>query len=73
MATLSIVLTAIVAAEHLYILILEMFLWQTPTGLRAFNQTKEKAAGSATLAANQGLYNGFLERFRLRLKRNRLL
>jgi putative membrane protein len=60
MATLSTVLIALVAAEHLYILVLEMFLWQTPTGLKAFKQTPEKAAASATLAANQGLYNGFL-------------
>jgi putative membrane protein len=60
MAILSTVLIAAVAAEHLYFLILEMFLWQTPAGLRVFNQTPEKAAITATLAGNQGLYNGFL-------------
>jgi putative membrane protein len=60
MQTLSTVLICLVAAEHLYFLILEMFLWQTPTGLRTFRQTPEKAAASAVLAANQGLYNGFL-------------
>ena len=60
MAVLSTVLIALVAAEHLYFLVLEMFLWQQPTGLKAFNQSPEKAAMSAPLAANQGLYNGFL-------------
>jgi putative membrane protein len=45
---------------HVYILVLEMFLWDKPTGLRAFGQTKEAAAASKVLAANQGLYNGFL-------------
>jgi putative membrane protein len=60
MAILSTVLIALVAAEHLYFLVLEMFLWQTPTGLKTFRQTPEKAAVTAALAANQGLYNGFL-------------
>lgn len=41
-------------------MILEMFLWDKPAGLRAFGQTREQAAASKTLAANQGLYNGFL-------------
>lgn len=41
-------------------MILEMFLWDKPAGLRAFGQSREKAAASKTLAANQGLYNGFL-------------
>ena len=45
---------------HTYILGLEMFLWDKPTGLRAFGQTQEAAASSKVLAANQGLYNGFL-------------
>ena len=45
---------------HLYFLILEMFLWATPFGLRAFGQTLEQAKRSSVLAANQGLYNGFL-------------
>ena len=54
------VLVAIVAIEHLYILVLEMFLWTEPAGLRAFGLTPEFAEQSAVLAANQGLYNGFL-------------
>jgi putative membrane protein len=45
---------------HLYFLILEMFLWDTPTGRRVFRLTPEYARASKTLAANQGLYNGFL-------------
>ncbi len=53
-------LVAIVALEHVYILVLEMFLWTKPAGLRAFGLTPEFAAQTATLAANQGLYNGFL-------------
>lgn len=53
-------LVALVAIEHLYILVLEMFLWTKPAGLRAFGLTPEFAAQSAALAANQGLYNGFL-------------
>ena len=54
------VLVAIVALEHLYILVLEMFLWTKPPGLRAFGLTPEFAEQTAVLAANQGLYNGFL-------------
>jgi putative membrane protein len=53
-------LVALVAALHLYFLVLEMFLWTKPAGMKAFGQTPEKAADSAVLAANQGLYNGFL-------------
>lgn len=53
-------LVALVALEHIYILILEMFLWTRPAGLRAFGLTPEFAEQTATLAANQGLYNGFL-------------
>jgi putative membrane protein len=49
-----------IAALHLYILVLEMFLWRTPRGRRAFGTTPEFAEASAPLAANQGLYNGFL-------------
>ena len=45
---------------HVYILVLEMFLWDQPRGLRAFGQTLEAAKASKVLAANQGLYNGFL-------------
>jgi putative membrane protein len=51
---------ALVAALHLYFLILEMFLWTKPLGLKTFRNSPEKAADSAVLAANQGLYNGFL-------------
>ena len=54
------VLTGLVAVEHLYILVLEMFLWTKPAGLRAFGLTLEFAEQTAVLAANQGLYNGFL-------------
>ena len=53
-------LVALVALLHIYFLVLEMFLWTRPLGLRTFRQTIEKAADSAVLAANQGLYNGFL-------------
>src|SRR5690242_9519673 len=60
MSTISIVLAALVATEHLAFLVLEMFLWQKPIGLRVFRLTPEIAATSARLAANQGLYNGFL-------------
>jgi len=54
------VLTGIVAAIHVYILVLEMFLWDTPRGRKAFGTTPEFAKASKVLAANQGLYNGFL-------------
>ncbi|MEO5884848.1 MAG: DUF1304 domain-containing protein [Candidatus Limnocylindrales bacterium] len=60
MSTLADVLVLVVAAIHVYILILEMFLWQTPRGMRSFGTDAAFAARSATLAANQGLYNGFL-------------
>lgn len=53
-------LTGLVALIHLYILVLEMFLWTTPRGRRAFGTTEAFAAESRVLAANQGLYNGFL-------------
>ena len=54
------VVVAIVALLHVYFLVLEMFLWDKPAGLRAFGQTPEAAKASKVLAANQGLYNGFL-------------
>lgn len=54
------ILTGVVALIHVYILVLEMFLWTTPTGRRAFGTTEEFAQASKVLAANQGLYNGFL-------------
>ena len=53
-------LVAVVAALHVYFLILEMFLWTMPLGLKTFRNSIEKATESAVLAANQGLYNGFL-------------
>ena len=60
MKKVATVLVAFVAIEHLYILVLEMFLWTRPAGLRAFGLTPEFAEQTAVLAANQGLYNGFL-------------
>jgi len=60
MAALANALVALVAAEHVYFLVLEMFLWTKPLGLRTFRHTPEQARATATLAANQGLYNGFL-------------
>ncbi len=53
-------LVALVAALHVYFLVLEMFLWTKPLGLKTFRNSIEKATESAVLAANQGLYNGFL-------------
>jgi putative membrane protein len=50
----------LVAALHVYFLVLEMFLWDKPKGMRTFGLTPEKAAMTKSLAANQGLYNGFL-------------
>ncbi|MBI3891051.1 MAG: DUF1304 domain-containing protein [Candidatus Wallbacteria bacterium] len=50
----------LVAAEHCWFLVLEMFLWRTPLGLKTFHQTQEMADATSTLAMNQGLYNGFL-------------
>jgi putative membrane protein len=60
MIAIANLLVALVAALHGYFLILEMFLWTKPLGLKTFGQTLEKATDSAVLAANQGLYNGFL-------------
>ena len=53
-------LVALVALLHAYFLVLEMFLWDKPFGMRAFGLTPEKAALTKSLAMNQGLYNGFL-------------
>ena len=58
--TIANVFVALMALLHVYILVLEMFLWTTPRGRRAFGTTKEFAEASKVLAANQGLYNGFL-------------
>ena len=60
MTLLANLVVALIAALHVYILVLEMFLWDKPAGLRAFGQTLEAATASKVLAANQGLYNGFL-------------
>src|SRR6267143_5641324 len=60
MAVAAGIMVAIVAALHVYIVVLEMFWWRTPRGLRSFGMTQEVADSSAKLAANQGLYNGFL-------------
>jgi putative membrane protein len=60
MSVIAIVLVALVALLHAWFLVLEMFLWQRPIGLRTFGLTAADARITATLAANQGLYNGFL-------------
>lgn len=60
MLLLAKVLVGLVAALHLYFLVLEMFLWTKPLGLKTFRNTPEKAETTRVLAANQGLYNGFL-------------
>ena len=60
MTTVSNLAVALVALLHLYFLVLEMFLWEKPLGLRTFKLTPEFAKASKALAANQGLYNGFL-------------
>jgi len=54
------ILVSIVALQHLFFMILEMFLWTKPLGLKVFRQSFEKAESQKILAANQGLYNGFL-------------
>ena len=61
MSTLTIILIAFVAFEHFYFLILEMFLWTKPKGIKPFGlKSKAFAEETKVLAANQGLYNGFL-------------
>ena len=60
MTAIAMVLTALVALIHVYIVVLEMALWETPRGRAAFGTTPEFAAETRTLAGNQGLYNGFL-------------
>jgi putative membrane protein len=60
MTVVANVLTGIVAIAHVGILVLEMFFWDHPIGRRIFGMTPEVSASSAVLAANQGLYNGFL-------------
>jgi putative membrane protein len=58
--TLATALLLLIALEHVWILVLEMFLWTRPIGLKTFRQSREAAQASRVLAANQGLYNGFL-------------
>lgn len=60
MSIIANVVIALIALFHLWFLVLEMFLWDKPAGRRAFGTTAEFAAQSKVLAANQGLYNGFL-------------
>ena len=60
MRIIALLLVAIVTLSHVGFLVLEMFLWTDPVGHRIFGTTPEFAAQSAVLAANQGLYNGFL-------------
>jgi putative membrane protein len=60
MSTIAKILVAVVAAEHLYFLYLEMFAWTAASTRRSFGTTAEFAEASRSLAANQGLYNGFL-------------
>jgi putative membrane protein len=60
MERLGRILTALIAALHGWFLVLEMFLWRTPLGLKTFHMTQQVADSSAVLAGNQGLYNGFL-------------
>lgn len=60
MSIIGLAAVTIVGLLHFYFLVLEMFLWTKPTGMRVFRLTPEQAASSRVLAANQGLYNGFL-------------
>ena len=60
MSTAARIAIGLVGLLHVYFLVLEMFLWTKPAGLKAFGLTPERAESSKVLAANQGLYNGFL-------------
>lgn len=60
MGVLADLAVALVALLHLWFLVLEMFLWTKPLGLKTFRNSPEKAQATRVLAANQGLYNGFL-------------
>jgi len=60
MYTFQIVIVSLVAFEHIYFMVLEMFYWDKPRGLKAFGLKLEEAKSSKVLAQNQGLYNGFL-------------
>jgi putative membrane protein len=59
-ALAGMILTALIAAEHLWFAVLEMFLWTKPAGLRAFRQSPEQAQATRVMAVNQGIYNAFL-------------
>ncbi len=60
MKYLQLFFVALVATEHIYFMILEIFYWDKPSGLKAFGSTLEEAKITKVLAKNQGLYNGFL-------------
>jgi putative membrane protein len=60
MSLIAKVLVGLIAVEHIYILCLEMFLWTTPRTRKSFGMTEQAAQDTKVLAANQGLYNGFL-------------
>jgi putative membrane protein len=60
MSIVATVLIALVALLHVYFMVLEMFLWDKPMGMKVFRNSPEKAEATKVLAANQGLYNGFL-------------
>jgi putative membrane protein len=60
MSTAANVVVGLLGVLHVYILVLEMFLWDKPAGMRAFGMTQAAATATKVLAANQGLYNGFL-------------
>lgn len=60
MTLIASVLVGLIALLHVYIMVLEMFLWTTPRAMKAFGTTPELAAQTRVMAGNQGLYNGFL-------------
>ena len=60
MSTIAIIVVGFIALLHMCVLVLEMFLWNKPAGMWAFGHTQQAATASKVLAANQGLYNGFL-------------
>ena len=60
MSLIANIVVGLIGVLHVYILILEMFLWDKPTGMKAFGNTQAAATATKVLAANQGLYNGFL-------------
>lgn len=60
MMIVATVLIGLTALAHVWFLVLEMFLWRTPFGMRTFGTTPPQAEATAGLAANQGIYNGIL-------------